>query len=962
MPLPVPNAALDAAHKLVCARVQQFQNGATTYLHADYKEQRAREDFINPLFIALGWDVLHNDQLDPLQQEVRIEQSVLMAEGNKSADYAFSLAPNFKRTRFFVEAKKPSRRLKNATDCFQAVRYGWNGNTPLAILTDFEDLFVLDCRAKTDLESATLRILKSWHYKDWLDREKFGAFWSLFSREAVANGSIERYIESLEALPASAGKQKRLFSVAAQSVDISFLKKLEEWRGELAQSFYMARPSLSAEALTEATQRALDRLVFVRFLEDKLLETEDRVAKWQGGDAWRNFRAVARQLDTRYNGVLWKKHPILDDDTFNPSADVWAGICFEVSGTQTDYLFNLIPIPILGSIYERFLGNVIEIDDGHVKVAPKAEVRKAGGVYYTPEYIVDYIVKNTVERLILDKAPAQVAQMKFADIACGSGSFLLGVYDALLRWHGAYYNANPAQAKRDGCERVGLAWKLSLKQRRAILEQNIWGADIDAQAVEVSKLSLYLKLLEDETAGSTRQFQLDFSEKVLPDLERNIICGNSLVDFDITENANLTPEEEQKINPMDWKAEFPFLQKESGKFDAIVGNPPYGMVSEPFLKAYYEPLFEGAEGRFDNYELFIERALGLVKMNCSLGYIVPSPLLSNLYTAKLRRFLLDKHRLLDITNFGMDVFADPTVHTCIIIVQNGKAPGTKPNLVKVRKKVLQSEALLSSEFDYSIAQSELGKNSASSLDIFFDPTTATLINRLEEKTIPLGQIAFIRQCIKTGDDKKYVERSDKQPGAQWKPTLRGKSIGRYSTIEKDLWMNYGPWLARNWQNKTFYETEKIAIRETGNRITATLDDENRYFLSSLYSVYFRDANQKMDIRFLLALLNSRLATFYISKVAYELTQGAFTKVRTNQLARLPIRAIDLSDNTDKKSHDALVSLVEQMLTARRDGALSQTEAESRRTTAKIASLDRRIDELVYELYGLTEEEIALVEA
>ena len=579
-----PNPAFEAAHARVCALVEKFQKGESIYMHADYKEQRVREDFLNPFFTALGWDVAHEFQLDPLQQEVTIEKSVLMAEGNKSADYAFSIAPNTKRTRFFVEAKKPSKKLKNPTDCFQTVRYGWNGNTPLAVLTDFEEWFLLDSRAKTDLESATLRILQSWHYTDWLDREKFGAFWSLFGRETVAGGSIERYVENLESLPASVGKQRRLFGVAATPVDVDFLRKLEEWRGELAQSFYMARPTLSAEALTEATQRALDRLVFVRFLEDKLIETEDRVAKWQGGDAWRKFREAARQLDAKYNGVLWKKHPLLDDETFNPAPAVWAGICFDVSGSQTDFLFNLIPIPILGSIYERFLGNVIETEGGRVKVAPKPEVRKAGGVYYTPEYIVDYITRNTIAAQLEGKTPTQVAQMKFADIACGSGSFLLGIYDLLLRWHGAYYAAHPREAKRDGCLEIAGGWALSLKQRRAILERNLWGADIDGQAVEVSKLSLYLKLLEAENAGSARQFQIDFGERVLPDLDKNIVCGNSLVDFDINADGNLSAEEEAKINPMDWKASFPFLQR--GGFDAIVGNPPYGAELTPTVRRY----------------------------------------------------------------------------------------------------------------------------------------------------------------------------------------------------------------------------------------------------------------------------------------------------------------------------------------------------------------------------------------
>lgn len=270
---PLQTAAFDDAHAKVCALVETFQNGAATYLNSDYKEAALRADFLDPLFTALGWDVLHKFQLDPLQQEVKIEKSVVMAEGRKSADYAFSLAPAFGRTRFFCEAKKPSKKLANPDDCFQAIRYGWNGNTPLAALSDFEDFFVMDCRAKPDLASATTRILERWHFTDWLDREKFAAFYFFFGREAVADGSIERYLENLKALPKSVGRQMRLFSVAAQPVDVEFLNQLEQWRGELAVAFRRGRPSLDAEALTE---------------------TDDRVSHWTKSDARKQFRAAAR--------------------------------------------------------------------------------------------------------------------------------------------------------------------------------------------------------------------------------------------------------------------------------------------------------------------------------------------------------------------------------------------------------------------------------------------------------------------------------------------------------------------------------------------------------------------------------------------------------------------------------------------------------------------------------------------
>ena len=226
----------------------------------------------------------------------------------------------------------------------------------------------------------------------------------------------------------------------------------------------------------------------------------------------------------------------------------------ELADSTSPYNFNNIPIHILGSIYERFLGKVIS-DSG--RVVEKPEVRKAGGVYYTPEYIVRYIVENTVGKLIAGKSPAQIAEMRFADIACGSGSFLLGVYDLLLRTMPGITARIPARRKKAIVSKRDGLLHLSLQKKRDILVNNIYGVDIDRQAVEVAQLSLYLKLLEDETIGSTSEFQTEFHFTLLPSLDKNIVCGNSLIEPDILDNDNFSAEEQKKINPLDYTQRFP---------------------------------------------------------------------------------------------------------------------------------------------------------------------------------------------------------------------------------------------------------------------------------------------------------------------------------------------------------------------------------------------------------------------
>ncbi len=495
------------------------------------------------------------------------------------------------------------------------------------------------------------------------------------------------------------------------------------------------------------------------------------------------------------------------------------------------------------------------------------------------------------------------------------------------------------------------------QERKRILLTHIYGVDIDPQAVEVTKLSLLLKVLEGENAQAQ---QLSFAqERVLPDLDHNIRCGNSLIGPDYYEGQQLALFDEEamyRVNAFDWKEGFPQAWA-AGGFDAVIGNPPYGMVTDKELQSYLENHFETTEGRLDNYELFIEIGVRLCRKQGFLGFIVPSPLLSNLYARKLRQCILVNCAIQEITNFGMDVFSDPTVHTCIIIVSKAEATN---QVVKIRKQV-ENEHELKFNYDYTIPQSQLGQNDKFTFDIFLDPQTWKIIEKIQAGARTLGEVCFIRQCIKTGNDKIYVKSSDTVLGEPWKPTLGGRSIGRYATFQKNLWMKYGTWLARNWKNKTFYETPKIVVRETGNRIIATVDLENRYVLSSLYAIYPKNSKEPMALLYLLGLLNSLLATYFIRIIALNLTKGAFTKVRTNQLARFPIRTIDFDNPADAARHDKMVSLVETMLDLHKKLAEAKTPQAKRLLQQQITLTDRQIDALVYELYGLTEDEIEIVE-
>lgn len=217
----------DTAFTSVGALVADFQAHEKTYLAPDYKEDRARKDFIDKFWIALGWDVNHERQRNPNEQDVKTEENVRVSGRIKKADYAF-LAPNFRDVRFFVEAKKPSRNIDNPDDYFQTIRYGWNAQAALSVLTDFEGFRVLDCRYKPDVQTALHRVVKKFHYAEYAEAEKFAEIYYLFSREAVMSGALEKFAATLPK-PTEKAKQRGLFGASYKSVDEDFLAELNEF-------------------------------------------------------------------------------------------------------------------------------------------------------------------------------------------------------------------------------------------------------------------------------------------------------------------------------------------------------------------------------------------------------------------------------------------------------------------------------------------------------------------------------------------------------------------------------------------------------------------------------------------------------------------------------------------------------------------------------------------------------------
>ena len=886
-----------------------------------------------------------------------------MSASRKRADYAF-LAPNFRDVLFYVEAKKPHGGLDTSDNYFQTIRYGWNSQNSLAVLTDFEHLHVLDSRYKPDIDTALLRAVKKFHYTDYFDAEKFKEIYYLFSREAVTHRSIDKFAATL-AKPTGRAYQRTLFRGGYQAVDEHFLQELDGYRDELARSFKNHNPHLNSEELTEVTQRTLDRLVFMRFLEDKLIEPEPLVERLgEKGTAWQDFISTSRRLDGIYNGIIFKKHALLDSAKLKCDERVFASIRESLAHTNSPYDFNTIPIHVLGSIYERFLGKVIVATEKRARVEEKPEVRKAGGVYYTPEYIVTYVVKNTVGKLIEGKTPDQISKLHFADIACGSGSFLLGVYDLLLRYQTAYYNQsrNRAQALKAGCiERDG-AFYLSLHQKKEILIKNIYGVDLDAQAVEVAQLSLFLKLLEDETTASARGHQLEFKETMLPSLDKNIIHGNSLVGWDILDGRLFEGNDERKLYPLDFVGAFPKVMLRGG-FDAIVGNPPYGRDILSPLKQYFDDRYESSQYKLDSFVFFIEKAITLLRPEGKLGYIVPNSWLDTQSFSRLRRLIVERTRIKSIINLGKDIFAGANVDTMLLLLQKTKRGNAKVEVIDASEYKLASDRLTQPKRSFHIPQSVWANDPQSRFDIHASPEERKVFLKMRESGIVMDDFTDCSQGLIPYNTKEMSQKnpflSTEKKGDEWKPLFdKGACVGRYELEWNGVYVKFGSWLYT--ANKPrFYENAKILIQRHRNpsllrRIVATFDAGNFYFKDNLCCLIAK--NDTYDLKFLLGVLNSRIMNEFYRKT--------FTEVSLNPtyLRQLPLPVLNMSQRAGRSQHDKIVKLVDTLLESKRTLRQSRTESEVRFYENKCSALDRQIDAIVYELYGLTAEEIAVVEA
>ena len=942
--------------------VEHYRRNREAFRSSAYKETRLRIEFIDPFFEALGWDVSNAAGYAEAYKDVIHEDTITIGGSAKAPDYAFRIGGVRK---FFVETKVPLIDIaNNQASAFQLRRYGWNAKLPISILTDFEEFAVYDCRLQPKLgEKASKSRPLYFTYDQYSDRWEEIA--SVFSREAILRGSFDKYAQDAT-------------RKGTAQVDSAFLAEIENWRLALATDLAAKNGALGVRELNDAVQRTIDRVIFLRIAEDRGFEPYGSLkALSSGKGVYDRLKRIFLNADARYNSGLFHFNrsdgdsETLDLVTLNLSISdkVLSGIFSKLYYPESPYEFSILPADILGQVYERFLGNEIVLSGKKAFVEEKPEVRKAGGVYYTPTSVVRHIVKNALAPHFEGRSTAQVsgqdgrlkdaAPVTVLDPACGSGSFLIEAYQYILDWYLIAYVSEGvdkhAKGKNPRLYEVSQdKWRLTIAEKRRILLSHIYGVDVDNQAVEVTKLSLLMKVLEGERADALAAQMSLFNVRALPDLGRNIKSGNSLVSTDIYAQPSFSSElvDEVKVNPFNWKSFIEHSTK-GRKFDAIIGNPPYVLLQDdnrqPAVREYIAEKYKVAEFKIDLFHVFIERGLGLLSNRGILSYIVPSNFLTNNHAAALRTILSTTGNLKSIINIKGRVFTGASVDTCIFHFDAAKR----------RKFITFSEGRITSlglsvsrEVDVSVAQIVSDERR------LLVPATigeTDVLAIMDRKGVPLSTLAHVNFGKQLRNSKLFPSDIRKISGGvvpqNYAKCYAGRNINRFQ-VEWEGLACLTDRIAQSggcWDDDRQNAKPKILCRQIGAFPTVAIDELGYQCLNTMFMISPID---KDATYFLTGILNSPLISLYWSK-RFKDDRETFPKIKGTYLKLLPVLEYD----AENPKHLAVANTVRAIVKATSEVASSVTGHNRNRLKQKLDALEGTLTEGVAHLYGLTSQVI-----
>ncbi len=802
------------------------------------------------------------------------------------------------------------------------------------------------------------------------------------------------------------------------------------FKRELFQNLIELNPQYDQLELFKKSQKLLDRLLFLFFGEDSHLLPPNSVRlilgqwkKLQDLDEYvplyRRFKKYFGYLNTgfkgekfdvfAYNGGLFKPDEILDH------VEIDDQLLYKHTLKLSEYDFaSEVDVNILGHIFENSLNEIDEVKaqlEGQELDKSKTK-RKKDGVFYTPKYITKYIVENTVGKLCeekknelgiieeeyftdkkrqqktkqnllqkLDDYRAWLHQITIVDPACGSGAFLNQALSFLIEEH---QYIDELEAKLTGSS-IAFAYHSD-----SILENNLFGVDLNEESVEIAKLSLWLR-----TAEPNRK---------LNDLSSNIKCGNSLID-----DPEVAGEK-----AFSWEKEFPQVFAKGG-FDVVIGNPPYVSRSlNSDMKNYLNSNFQTTQYQIELYVAFIELAEKICNKKGLISFIVPNSWLKNLMMSEVRKFMLENILLILIVSKLENIFEEASVDTMIFIGQKN---------YKCQNNEIIIGEFIAEDFKekHKVKQTRFLNNKNFVFDVEVNDLVLPIVEKMTHNIISIGKIFDVTRGVNpydkyTGQDAETIANrafhSEVKKDDSFVPELKGLHASRYSyKWDGRHYISYGDWLAAPRQRK-YFEGNRIVFREIlGKTLISTLITEDFIIDRSLYIAKIEETmHEFFNTSYVLSILNSKLMAFFFRFSNNEF-DNLFPKIRVAEFKDLPIKniSIDLQKPFIEQANKMLLlnkefqevsgkftrslerefsleklskklenwqdlpfaDFLKELKKLKVELSLAQKAewedyflAEQNKALAiqsQINQTDKEIDQMVYQLYGLTDEEIEIVE-
>lgn len=865
----------------------------------EFDEEDVKNKFLNPLLEALGWDVRGLD-------EVKFEQKTLKGR----TDFGLKIKPEGKPV-LFIEAKSFDesldgyRKIRGEKQTYpeQAIDDAWSMKVDWVVLTNFKKLRLYYSHVKKPEDGLQFEL----KFKDFLSEEGIEKLNTL-TKESVKSGSLQKY------------EVRR----TRENVNTEFVNDLYSMRKTLAGSINKNN-DISKEELRESVQRILDRLVVIRVAEDReILHRESlhkMVETWETTSIdpsvrtlMRDLKNLFRDFDSVYNSKLFEEHMCETLEIDNHAVK-------EIINSLYDYNFDLINADVLGEMYEDYIGHILKEKGEGVDIKEDHQTRKKSGIYYTPSYVVDFLVNHTVGKLIRENSePGEVSDVNVLDPACGSGSFLIKAFDYFKDYYDEYNQKVRNEARKSGT--LG-SYDMVKDIEKKILSENLYGVDLDEQAAEIASVNLMLKGLRK-------------NEKLPLLLGENLRIGNSLISRSIEEIEDYFDRPEEK-KPLEWEDQFSGVFEENEGFDVVIGNPPYINVNNlPDEERDYlmnSGEFETAMKRFDIYLGFIERGIQLLEEGGRLGFIIPHPFLNQDYAEGLRKYILDTcciETIVDLSDF--EVFRDPNVRNILLIIRKESNEETRNenNIDVIEQEKDPSISARIEGKNFSIPQKVYKETYENMFRLDLTEKTLSLLEKIDDKSFRLGRILVASWGARGSPIKDF--HLDEKINSKCKKMIKGENIGRYSIDYAGKWFLYDQDKLYRPAFPELFENKKLIISKvTGKEGLISAYDDNEYYtddslcccvpkfnLKDKDEAFFGrhkidmndkdvQSSKKYDLKFILGIVNSKLTNFYFkTMLGYELN------VYPESIEQLPVPEIDFQTSSEKEKYNKVIELVDKI--------------------------------------------------